>query len=55
MVAMGMHHGLVALYSVQLETIGYVTLYPALAMAGAGRWALPSPSISRPRRWATPA
>ena len=37
MVAMGMHHGLVALYSVQLETIGYVTLYPALAMAGAGQ------------------
>ena len=37
MVAMGMHHGLVALYSVQLETFGYVTLYPALAMAGAGQ------------------
>ena len=37
MVAMGMHHGLVALYSVQLETLGYVTLYPALAMAGAGQ------------------
>ena len=33
MVAMGMHHGLVALYSVQLESFGYVTLYPALAMA----------------------
>lgn len=37
MVAMGMHHGLVALYTVQLETIGFVTLYPALAMAGAGQ------------------
>lgn len=37
MVAMGMHHGLVALYSVQLEMMGYVTLYPALAMAGAGQ------------------
>ena len=37
MVAMGMHHGLIALYAVQLETIGYVTLYPALAMAGAGQ------------------
>ena len=36
-VAMGMHHGLVALYTVQLETFGYVTLYPALAMAGAGQ------------------
>lgn len=37
MVAMGMHHGLVALYTVQLETFGFVTLYPALAMAGAGQ------------------
>lgn len=37
MVALGMHHGLVALYTVQLETFGYVTLYPALAMAGAGQ------------------
>ena len=37
LVAMGMHHGLVALYTVQLEAFGYVTLYPALAMAGAGQ------------------
>jgi PTS system IIB component, Glc family (TC 4.A.1)/PTS system IIC component, Glc family (TC 4.A.1) len=37
MVALGLHHGLIALYSVQLETFGYVTLYPALAMAGAGQ------------------
>lgn len=37
LVAMGMHHGLVALYTVQLHQIGYVTLYPALAMAGAGQ------------------
>jgi len=37
MVAMGMHHGLVALYTVQLESLGFVTLYPALAMAGAGQ------------------
>ena len=37
LVATGMHHGLVALYSVQLEEIGYITLYPALAMAGAGQ------------------
>ena len=37
MVAMGMHHGLVAIYSVQLTELGYVTLYPALAMAGAGQ------------------
>ena len=37
MVAMGMHHGLVALYTVQLNQLGYVTLYPALCMAGAGQ------------------
>ncbi len=37
LVAAGMHHGLVALYSVQLQEFGYVTLYPALAMAGAGQ------------------
>lgn len=37
MVAAGMHHGMVALYSVQLQELGYVTLYPALAMAGAGQ------------------
>ncbi|MDO5435079.1 MAG: HPr family phosphocarrier protein [Clostridia bacterium] len=37
MVATGMHHGLVALYTVQLETQGFVTLYPSLAMAGAGQ------------------
>lgn len=37
MVAMGMHHGLVALYTVQLDAFGYVTLYPALCMAGAGQ------------------
>lgn len=37
MVAMGMHHGLVALYTVQLNEFGCVYLYPALAMAGAGQ------------------
>jgi len=37
MVAMGMHHGLVALYSVQLAEFECVYLYPALAMAGAGQ------------------
>ena len=37
LVATGMHHGLVALYSVELDQIGYITLYPALAMAGAGQ------------------
>ena len=37
LVATGMHHGLIALYTVQLQELGYVTLYPALAMAGAGQ------------------
>ena len=37
LVAAGMHHGLVALYSVQLQELGHITLYPALAMAGAGQ------------------
>lgn len=37
LVAAGMHHGLVALYTVQLQELGYITLYPALAMAGAGQ------------------
>ena len=37
LVATGMHHGLVALYTVQLQELGYITLYPALAMAGAGQ------------------
>lgn len=37
MVAAGMHHGLVALYTVQLQQLGYITLYPALCMGGAGQ------------------
>ena len=37
LVAAGMHHGMVALYTVQLQELGYITLYPALAMAGAGQ------------------
>ena len=37
LVAAGMHHGLIALYSVQLQELGFVTLYPALCMAGAGQ------------------
>lgn len=37
LVATGMHHGLIALYTVQLQQLGYVTLYPTLAMAGAGQ------------------
>ncbi len=37
LVAAGMHHGLVGLYNVQLQELGFVTLYPALCMAGAGQ------------------
>ena len=37
LVANGMHHGLIALYTIQLEKFGYISLYPALAMAGAGQ------------------
>lgn len=37
LVAAGLHHGLVGLYTTQLDAIGYVTLYPALCMAGAGQ------------------
>lgn len=37
MVMMGMQYGFVALYSIQLESMGYVTLFPTLAMAGAGQ------------------
>lgn len=37
LVAAGMHHGMVALYSVQLQELGFITLYPSLAMAGAGQ------------------
>lgn len=37
LVACGMHHGMIALYTVQLQELGRVLLYPALAMAGAGQ------------------
>lgn len=37
LVAAGMNYGLVAIYAIQLSTVGYITLYPALAMAGAGQ------------------
>jgi len=37
MVMMGMQYGFIALYSMQLEHLGYVTLFPTLAMAGAGQ------------------
>ena len=34
---MGMQYAFVALYSMELDTFGYVTLFPTLAMAGAGQ------------------
>lgn len=37
LVAMGLHHSLIAVYTVQLDTITYITLYPALCMAGFGQ------------------
>ncbi len=37
MVLLGLHHGLIPIYAIQLETLGAVTLFPVLAMAGAGQ------------------
>lgn len=37
MVLLGLHHGLIPIYAVQLETLGGVSLYPVLVMAGAGQ------------------
>lgn len=37
MVLLGLHHGLIPIYAIQLESIGGVTLFPVLAMAGAGQ------------------
>ena len=37
LVMTGMHHGLVAIYTVELINNGFVSLYPVLAMAGAGQ------------------
>jgi len=37
LVALGMHLGLAAIYTLQLETTGYITILPALAMAGAAQ------------------
>ncbi|GAA4653198.1 PTS transporter subunit EIIC [Anaerocolumna aminovalerica] len=37
MVLLGLHHGLIPIYAIQLETLGGVTLFPVLAMAGAGQ------------------
>ncbi|MEY8352448.1 PTS transporter subunit EIIC [Lachnospiraceae bacterium 54-53] len=37
LVLLGLHHGLVPIYAVQLEQMGGVSLFPVLAMAGAGQ------------------
>lgn len=37
MVLLGLHHGLIPIYAVQLEAFGGVALFPVLAMAGAGQ------------------
>lgn len=37
MVLLGLHHGLIPIYSIQLEAMGGVTLFPVLACAGAGQ------------------
>ncbi|RAK07868.1 PTS system IIB component (Glc family) /PTS system IIC component (Glc family) [Halanaerobium saccharolyticum] len=37
MVLLGLHHGLIPLYAIQLENMGGVSLFPVLAMAGAGQ------------------
>ena len=37
MVLLGLHHGQIPIYAIQLETLGGVSLFPVLAMAGAGQ------------------
>lgn len=37
MVLLGLHHGLIPIYAIQLDTLGGVSLFPVLAMAGAGQ------------------
>jgi PTS system sucrose-specific IIC component len=37
MVLLGLHHGLIPIYAIQLEALGGVSLFPVLAMAGAGQ------------------
>lgn len=37
MVLLGLHHGLIPIYAVQLDQLGGVSLFPVLAMAGAGQ------------------
>lgn len=37
MVLLGLHHGLIPIYTLQMEAMGGVSLFPVLAMAGAGQ------------------
>lgn len=37
MVLLGLHQGLIPIYTIQLETMGGISLFPVLAMAGAGQ------------------
>lgn len=37
MVLLGLHHGLIPIYAIQLAEMGGVSLFPVLAMAGAGQ------------------
>ncbi len=37
LVMTGMHHGLIAFYTTEMKQHGFVSLYPTLAMAGAGQ------------------
>ncbi|WP_440894696.1 PTS transporter subunit EIIC [Amphibacillus sp. Q70] len=37
MVLLGLHHGLIPIYAIQLEVLGGVSLFPVLAMAGGGQ------------------
>lgn len=37
MVLLGLHHGLIPIYTVQLQSLGGISLFPVLAMAGAGQ------------------
>lgn len=37
MVLLGLHHGLIPIYNIQLDQLGGISLFPVLAMAGAGQ------------------
>lgn len=37
MVMLGIHQGLIPIYTIQLQATGYITLFPVLAMAGGGQ------------------